>query len=74
MHLAGFLERIYTMMHDIANFAGRRDAYTLDMLEIPQGAGSGLIWDKTGHIVTNYHVIRGATELQVCHAWLQPFV
>lgn len=49
----------------ITNMASRRDAYTLDMLEIPQGAGSGLIWDKTGHIVTNYHVIRGATELQV---------
>lgn len=43
----------------------RRDAYTLDMLEIPQGAGSGLIWDASGHIVTNYHVIRGASELQV---------
>lgn len=36
------------------------------MLEIPQGAGSGLIWDESGHIVTNYHVIRGASELQVC--------
>ena len=43
----------------------RRDAYTLDMLEIPQGDGSGLIWDMSGHIVTNYHVIRGASELQV---------
>lgn len=43
----------------------RRDAYTLDMLEIPQGAGSGLVWDMSGHIVTNYHVIRGASELQV---------
>ena len=53
---------------DYQKFAGRRDAYTLDMLEIPQGAGSGLIWDKTGHIVTNYHVIRGATELQVRRA------
>ena len=46
-------------------FMHRRDAYTLDMLEIPQGAGSGLIWDMSGHIVTNYHVIRGASELQV---------
>lgn len=49
----------------ITNLASRRDAYTLDMLEIPQGAGSGLIWDLSGHIVTNYHVIRGASELQV---------
>uniref|UniRef100_M1A9K6 Protease degQ n=1 Tax=Solanum tuberosum TaxID=4113 RepID=M1A9K6_SOLTU len=27
------------------------------MVEIPEGNGSGIIWDKEGHIVTNYHVI-----------------
>ncbi|PHT89674.1 Protease Do-like 8, chloroplastic [Capsicum annuum] len=27
------------------------------MVEIPEGNGSGAIWDKEGHIVTNYHVI-----------------
>jgi S1-C subfamily serine protease len=28
--------------------------------EVPeQGAGSGFVWDREGHIVTNYHVIRG---------------
>ncbi|KAG5595889.1 hypothetical protein H5410_037121 [Solanum commersonii] len=27
------------------------------MVEIPEGNGSGVIWDKEGHIVTNYHVI-----------------
>ena len=43
----------------------RRDAYTLDMLEIPQGAGSGLVWDMQGRIVSNFHVIRGASDLQV---------
>lgn len=35
------------------------------MLEIPQGAGSGLVWDMQGRIVSNFHVIRGASELQV---------
>lgn len=38
----------------------------MNILEIPQGAGSGTIWDSQGHIVTNYHVIKGANELQVC--------
>lgn len=23
--------------------------------QIPEGNGSGVIWDKEGHIVTNYH-------------------
>ncbi len=29
------------------------------------GTGSGVIWDNAGHIVTNYHVIKGADHLQV---------
>ncbi|GJS93991.1 protease Do-like protein 1, chloroplastic [Tanacetum coccineum] len=28
-------------------------------------SGSGFVWDKNGHIVTNYHVIRGASDLRV---------
>ncbi|CAM8909084.1 unnamed protein product [Rhodiola kirilowii] len=27
------------------------------VVEIPEGNGSGVVWDKQGHIVTNYHVI-----------------
>ncbi|PIA61997.1 hypothetical protein AQUCO_00200171v1 [Aquilegia coerulea] len=49
----------------ITNLAIRQDAFTLDVLEVPQGSGSGFVWDKDGHIVTNYHVIRGASELSV---------
>ena len=26
-------------------------------MKVPSGAGSGFVWDKLGHIVTNYHVI-----------------
>ncbi|PPS14103.1 hypothetical protein GOBAR_AA06485 [Gossypium barbadense] len=26
-------------------------------VEIPEGNGSGVVWDEQGHIVTNYHVI-----------------
>ncbi|PKU69070.1 protease Do-like 1, chloroplastic [Dendrobium catenatum] len=49
----------------ITNLAVRQDAFTLDVLEVPQGSGSGFVWDKQGHIVTNYHVIRGASDLRV---------
>lgn len=37
-----------------------RNFFTRDVLNVPAGTGSGFIWDDRGHIVTNYHVIRGA--------------
>ncbi|KAL6497531.1 Protease Do-like 1, chloroplastic [Orobanche hederae] len=49
----------------ITNLAARQDVFTLDVLEVPQGSGSGFVWDLQGHIVTNYHVIRGASDLKV---------
>lgn len=36
-----------------------------ERLQVPAGAGSGMIWDKEGHIVTNFHVINGADNLTV---------
>jgi S1-C subfamily serine protease len=43
----------------------RRSRLTLSEHEIPQGAGSGFIWDKEGHLVTNYHVIQGGSQATV---------
>ena len=43
----------------------RRDFWTRDVSEIPRGTGSGFVWNKEGHIVTNYHVIQGADRAQV---------
>jgi len=33
--------------------------------EAAQGAGSGFVWDKAGHVVTNFHVIQGAARINV---------
>jgi len=30
-----------------------------------RATGSGYVWDETGHVVTNYHVIEGATKVTV---------
>jgi 2-alkenal reductase len=32
---------------------------------VAQGAGSGFVWDKSGHVVTNFHVIEGANTVYV---------
>ncbi len=33
--------------------------------EVPAGAGSGFLWDDRGHVVTNFHVVKGAQSLSV---------
>jgi len=42
----------------ITSLETRRDRMTLDVSEIPQGTGSGFVWDQDGHIVTNFHVVQ----------------
>jgi S1-C subfamily serine protease len=49
----------------IANTAIQRDLWSFDVTEVPQGSGSGFVWNKQGHIVTNFHVIYGADSIKV---------
>lgn len=41
------------------------DFWTRNVYSVPRGSGSGLIWDGAGHVLTNYHVIAGASQAQV---------
>lgn len=36
-----------------------------DTPQYSQGLGSGFVWDKQGHIVTNNHVVEGASKIQI---------
>lgn len=47
-----------TQKRIVANYYGATQ-------EVPAGSGTGFIWDTQGHIVTNYHVIKGAQALTV---------
>lgn len=38
------------------------------LTEVGGGLGSGFVIDKQGHIVTNYHVIEGVTDIEVAFA------
>ena len=49
----------------ITSIAVRRNAFSLNVYEIPQGTGSGFVWDQQGRVVTNYHVIADAGRLEV---------
>ena len=42
-----------------------RDIWSRNVFSVPRGTGSGLVWDDAGHVVTNLHVIQGASEAAV---------
>jgi S1-C subfamily serine protease len=42
-----------------------RNRLTLDITEIPQGTGTGFVWDTAGHIITNFHVVKEGNRAQV---------
>jgi S1-C subfamily serine protease len=50
---------------NITTMAVRRDIFSMNIFQIPQGSGSGFVWDKRGHVVTNFHVIQGADAARV---------
>ena len=52
----------------ITNRSIRRDFWSMNLFEVPQGSGSGFLWDRRGHIVTNFHVVYNADAISVALA------
>jgi S1-C subfamily serine protease len=44
----------------ITTLVNRRDSLNLNVQKVPEGTGSGYVWDADGRIVTNYHVVRNS--------------
>jgi S1-C subfamily serine protease len=60
--IALFKQSAPSVVH-ITNLARR--SFRLNILEIPQGTGSGFVWDKKGYVVTNYHLLEHANAAKV---------
>ncbi len=50
---------------NITTLTTERDFFSLNVQQVPRGTGTGFVWDERGHIVTNFHVIQGASEARV---------
>ncbi len=52
----------------IRNVKVQWNPWVRDNTEVQQGTGSGFVWDQDGHIVTNFHVVRGGEKFVVTFA------
>jgi len=59
---------VYITTSDVA-----RDFFSLDPVEIRRGSGSGFIYDRDGHIVTNMHVLLDSTKVTITLADRSPW-
>lgn len=57
-------EQVNRSVVNITTRAVRSDLMFLDIVPT-EGSGSGSILDKQGHILTNFHVVEGAQQIQV---------
>lgn len=62
LHTIRLFEEASPSVCYITTKALRRSFWSYDVTEVPNGSGSGFVWDKDGHIITNYHVIEKATK------------
>jgi S1-C subfamily serine protease len=64
-NLISIFKRVSPSVVSVANKTVMLDFYDRQLYEVPQGAGSGIIWDKEGHLISNFHVVYGASAIQV---------
>ena len=50
---------------NITTVTNRRNVFARRIDRVPEGTGTGFIWDAQGHVVTNFHVLVGAHEAVV---------
>jgi len=49
----------------ISTFLELSEPLTRNPVDVPLGTGSGIVWDKEGHVVTNFHLIRNSESAQI---------
>jgi S1-C subfamily serine protease len=63
-HIELFRKASPSVVH-ITSLGAQRDVFSMNVQQVPRGTGTGFVWDASGHIVTNFHVIQGANGAKV---------
>jgi S1-C subfamily serine protease len=57
----GLFETVSPSVVFVTSISQRADIFSMRVTQYESGRGSGFVWNRDGHIVTNYHVISDAT-------------
>ena len=60
--------RVSPSVVHITTLETQRDMFSMNVMQVPRGTGTGFVWDDKGHIVTNFHVIQGGSAARVTMA------
>ena len=60
--------RVSPSVVHITTLETQRDMFSMNVMQVPRGTGTGFVWDAQGHIVTNFHVIQGGSGARVTMA------
>jgi S1-C subfamily serine protease len=63
-HIDLFKRTSPSVVH-ITSLGAQRDMFSMNVQQVPRGTGTGFVWDQSGHIVTNFHVIQSANSARV---------
>jgi S1-C subfamily serine protease len=58
-------KRISPSVVHITTLTIERDFFNRAVQQVPRGTGTGFVWDNSGHIVTNFHVIQEGSGARV---------
>jgi S1-C subfamily serine protease len=61
-------KRVSPSVVHITTLETQRDMFSMNVMQVPRGTGTGFVWDGQGHIVTNFHVIQGGSGARVTMA------
>lgn len=65
MSVISLFEKATKSVAYVTTYTESRSSFSLNPMETQAGTGSGIVWDKEGRIVTNFHVIRAASGAKI---------
>lgn len=65
LNVINLFEKATESVAYVTTYTESRSGFSLNPMETPAGTGSGILWDRQGRIVTNFHVIRAASGAKI---------